>query len=118
MSKAEFIKNIEKCDLNIQRIKEIEKKYKTNLTDFTAHAVSYADEQGFFDEERRALSYSEILNPIKFLKFDFIKAGLIPIVDTYDNTYVVYAIDEGKWAKFSLSDRVLFKKKDTFKEVV
>lgn len=102
----------------MQRIVSISEIYKAEFSGVIKNIISYADTTDFFDEERRALSYSEIENPNAELEFDFISERLIPVIDAYDITYIVYVIDEGKWAKFNIVDKSLFKKKDSIEEVI
>ena len=52
------------------------------------------------------------------MKYDFVSKGLIPLIDAYENTYVVYMISEKKWAKYNIVDQVLFKKREKLESVL
>ncbi len=118
MSTAEYINMVENCIVKEERVKAIEKKYKTILEPVVKQIISFADMIDFFDEERRALSYSEIYNPEKNLGFDFIKEGLLPFVDLYDNSYAVFIVETKEWGRFNTSDGILYKKRKSMEEVL
>lgn len=118
MSKSEYLKQIDKCTIDKGRVSAVEKEYKVTLGDLQKKIISLADQIDFFDEERRALSFAEILKSKKMLGFDFCDKGLLPIVDAYDNTYIIYMFKEEKWAKINIVDGVIFKKKTTLKDVL
>lgn len=118
MSKLDYLKSVQKCSIDKKRIAEIEKIYSTNLNTLLSQIISYADKEDFIDDERRVLSFKEILKPEKYLEFNFAKKKLIPIIDAYDNIFIVYILDEDRWARFSISDSTLYKKRSTLKEVL
>ena len=118
MTKAEYIERVRNSKVSPKRIKIINKAYETEINDIVAQIVSLADKVDFFDEERRALSFQEIANPKEQMKYDFVSKGLIPLIDAYDNTYVVYMISEKKWAKYNIVDQVLFKKREKLESVL
>ena len=118
MSRAEYIKAVKSYEINEDRVKDIERIYKTNLEPIVKKIISYADQADFFDEERRALSYREILDPMKYIEFDFVKLGLIPFVDVYDNSYAVFNIASKEWGHYNIIDSVLYKKRKTMEEVI
>ena len=118
MNKEEYLNNLNTVEILSSRIKDVETIYKCNLNEKLSKIISYADSVSFFDEERRALSYKEIIDPINNIDYDFIIRGLIPLIDAYDNSYIVFVIKENKWAKYNIYDEVLFKKKNSFEEVL
>lgn len=118
MNKREFIETMEKCALNQERIDRIDKLYNISLKGLIAKAISYADSVDFFDEERRALSFEEILNASEELETDFINLGIIPIVDAYDCVYIVFSSKDNKWARFSTVDKTLYRIKDSLEDVL
>ena len=118
MNKLEYIETVDKEEINIERKKEIEELFNCTLDSEIAKVISLADKIDFFDEERRALSYSEILDASELLGISATDEGMIPVVDAYDCTYIVYLIQEKKWAKYNTIDQVTFKEKDSLKEVI
>ena len=118
MTKQEYIDSVMQYPANKDRIKEISDLYGTKINGIIAKIVSFADNADFIGEERRAFSYNEILNASKEYDTDFQTLGIIPIIDAYDNELIVYVIAEKVWAKYSLSDEILFKKKNTIEEIL
>ena len=116
MSKTEFVKAIEACNINEDRVKAIEKIYMAKLNPLVKKIVSYADHADFFDDERRALSYMEIFNPSRNIGFDFVKQRLIPFVDRYDNSYAVFNIATGGWGCFNTIDGLLYEEFESMEE--
>ena len=96
----------------------IEKLYQTRLPELVKKLISHADQTGFFEAERRALSYSEILDPVEYLGCDFISLNLIPIIDAYDNTYIVFDPEKNTWAEYNISDQILFNECKSFEDML
>ena len=118
MNKKDYIASVKETEVNSKRIKEVIKKYDLSLDDTLMRVISKADAIDFFGEERRALSYKEILDASSLLGIDATKEGIIPVIDSYDGTYIVYILWEKKWARFSIADKIAYKKRDTLEEVL
>lgn len=73
------------------------------------------DESIFFDKETRLLSISEIINYKEELK---IKMDIIPIIDIYDNNYIVFDITNNQFAMMDISEEVIFKKLESIEEYI
>lgn len=118
MNSIDYINKINDVEIDDYRKKEIEDIYKCNIPDFVAKVISLADSIDFFDEEKRALSYDEIKSGNNTLDLHSLPLKYIPLIDSYDCTYIVYIIDENKWGKYSSIDKSVFKKRDTLKELL
>ena len=118
MNKIEYVKSVNTTPINETRVNEINRIYKTKIEGQVAKLISYADMVDFFDEERRALGYKEIIDATKDMKIDFDEMGIIPLIDAYDNTFIVYLVYEKQWAKFNIMDKAIFKKKSTLEDVI
>ncbi len=118
MNKIEYMDAVKDAVVKQDRVEAIAKVYGIQVNDLIAGILSVADQIDFFDEERRALAYEEILNPVEKMDIDFVNLQAIPLIDAYDNTYIVYMIREKKWAKYNSIDNVFFKKKDSLSEVL
>lgn len=118
MNKKEYLSAVNSATIMQDRIEAISKIYGVEINNTVAGVISLADQIDFFDEERRALSYAEIFNPVRNLKIDFVKLQAIPLIDAYDNTYIVYMIQDEKWGKFNSIDNVFFKRRSTLAEVL
>ena len=118
MNKEEYIKLVRNTEIDKDREAEVTGIFGCKLNDVLARAISVADKVDFFDEERRALSYKEIVGASELLGIDAVERGIIPVVDSYDCTYIVYQVNEGKWAKYNTVDKEVFKERDSLEEIV
>ncbi len=118
MTKQEYMDNVKKYPENAERIRVISDRYGTEINGLIAQIVSFADNADFIGEERRAFTFNEILNAAKEYDIDFKALGIIPIIDAYDNELIVYVIADNIWAKYSVSDDVLFKKRASLEEIL
>lgn len=118
MSKEVYLNEVESTTINEERVSQIENLYKTKLSELVKKIISHADRASFFEDERRALTYSEIINPLDSLGCDFISLNLIPIIDVYDNTYIVFDYMHNTWGEYNISDEILFNESNTFQELL
>ncbi len=118
MNKREYINAAMACAINEDRIKQIEELYNAVLDYNVSKVISYADTVDFFDEERRALSFDEIINAKSEIDADVVSNGILPLIDAYDCTYVVYLVRDKKWARFSSVDATVYMIKDELEDVL
>ena len=72
----------------------------------------------YFLKVHGTLFYDEILNASQEHDVNYADLGIIPVIDVYDMTYIVYSFKENKWAKSSTVDRVLFKENDSLETII
>ena len=118
MTKKDYIDSVIQFPDNEEKIKKTSEVYETEIDGVIAKIISFSDNADFVGEERRVLSYNEIVNASKEYDKDFKTLGIIPVIDAYDNDLIVYVIAEKAWAKYSLSDDVIFKKRNILAEVI
>lgn len=118
MTKQEYLDSIHQYPTDEEKTTAISKLYRTRIDGLIAKIISFSDKAGFIEEERRAFSFNEIMNASKDYGKDFISLGVIPFIDAYDNDLIVYVIAEDLWAKYNLSDEVIFKKRADLEEVL
>ena len=118
MNTIEYINKINDTEIDDKRKKEIEDIYSCKLPEVVAKAISLADSVDFFDEEKRALSYDEIKDGTNTLDYHSTTLNLIPLIDSFDCTYIVYLVDEDKWGKYSSIDKDVFKRRNTLEELL
>lgn len=118
MSSSEYIRNINNSRIDEKKVMKVSKAYGMALNDTVSKIVSFAGKGDFFDDDRRALSYDEIVNPKKYMGIDFISKRLIPLIDVYDNTYLVYSFEDKKYALYSATDALTFKKRAKFEDLI
>lgn len=118
MNTSEYIKLINNTAIDKTRVKTINEVYSTNVNERISKIISLADTVDFFDEERRALSYMEISKPEEIMEIDFVSKHMIPLVDIYDNSYVVYLIEDKQFALYNAIDDLEFKRSDSFEDLL
>ena len=64
------------------------------------------DEPIFFDDEKRLLSKQEILNYKVELQTNL---DIVPLIDLYDNNYLIYNIAENQFQLLDISDDTIWK---------
>lgn len=118
MTKQEYIKSLLRCSDNKDRIKTVSDLYGAEITGVISKIISFSDNADFIADERRVLSYNEIIKASTTYGVDFKEKGIIPFVDAYDNDLIVYIIAENVWAKYNISDDIIFKKKDNIEDIL
>ncbi|MDD4054163.1 MAG: hypothetical protein PHZ20_04995 [Bacilli bacterium] len=73
------------------------------------------DEPIFYEEEKRLLSIGEILNSKEELSLN---ENVIPIIDLYDNEFLVYDIANSQFTKFDISTETRFGKIESTREYI
>ena len=69
------------------------------------------DEPLFFYDEMRLLSKDEILNYQEELNIKM--DNIIPLIDLYDNNFLIYNINENVFEKMNIVDETIFDKTNT-----
>ena len=64
------------------------------------------------------LENSSILDAMEDLQVNFVEYGIIPVFDAFDNDYICYQIENGKWCMFNIVDEISFKKNSTLKDLL
>lgn len=98
-------------------INYLEAKYDCKLTAEARRVFSVCGEEAIFygdDTGFRIMSQNEILNAKDNIINEDMK--LIPIIDYYDNDYLVYIVENKKWGFYHCIDNLIFREFDTFKE--
>jgi len=88
-------------------LKQIFEKNAIDNDDLKQMIKWIKDEPIFFDEEKRLLSKSEILNYKEELT---INIECIPLIDLFDNNYVIYNIEDKEFQIFDISDNSIVKR--------
>lgn len=75
------------------------------------------DEPLFFGEEKRLLSKSEIINYKNEFNIN-IDVDIIPLIDLYDNNFLIYNIAENKFQMLDISDDKIWKNVDSISNYI
>lgn len=107
MTIQKYMEQLKDIAINTSAVKDIEDRYRIKCPEPLKRLISNAKESVFLDHEIRILSLKEILNAPVNLHVDFIRLGIIPFADCYDNDFAVYCRN-GEWALFNIVDQCKF----------
>ena len=112
-----FIELLDAVIENDEAVNAVEEAYKITLSDQARKMVSLsADPQ--FTEDWRSLSFDEIMNSTKCLKYDFLDKHLLPMVDVSDNDFIVFNPESEVWEKYNIIDELSFDEAEDIKELL
>lgn len=118
MNNNELIKTIEKCEIDINKVKFISEKFCFTPNEFISKFISYVDKSDFIAKERRILGYSEVLNCDEDISDDLVNQKCIPFIDCYDGEFIVYVIDEDKWGLYSVYDNLIYDERNNLEDLL
>lgn len=119
MTKKEFLEMIDNVTIDKRKVGKISKLYDSTLPEYVQKVISCTKKSLFFDDERRLLAFSEIESASEEYDVDFIGKNMIPLIDCFENDFIVYHLVAGVWSKFNVVDGTVYKKKtSTLKEVL
>ena len=107
----DFINQVDNQSINMPFIEKLEHSYGIKLIEYVGKVLSMNPNGEFFksDDILKLLSHEEILKAPNELNVDFVGLKLIPILDTGDNDYIVFDIENNNWCKFNIVDSIKFK---------
>ena len=111
MNGKEYIEMIMLEDENVGKISKIEELYGFTIPDILRKIVSNSEKTVFLEDEKRILSYNEIIDAEKDLHVEFKSKGIIPFADCGENNFVVYSVLRRQWAYYNIIDDTMFKEK-------
>lgn len=118
MNRAEYLEAVFACDVDFKRIKQIEDVYKVEIPELLAKVISFAGQETFFAEERRALTFEGIMYACEDIGVDFISKKMIPVIDAYDLSYIVYMAEEKTWAIYNVADDDIFEEDELLENIL
>lgn len=91
-------------------VKRIEEIYGNQLPLEVHILLSLAD--AFWDSPKgeaiRVLDVEEVVNASEELHVDFVKKRLVPLMDLFDNNFLVFVIAKNKYSIMNINDESLF----------
>lgn len=118
MNKKEYLKKILTLEIDEKKVSLIEQQYSTSFPKIVKLIITNSDETVIFEDDSRALSFSEMVDAEKDLHVDFKLKGIIPLFDCGDNDFIVFHYNNKKWSKFNIIDEISFKEKNTLEELL
>ena len=117
MKQIDLMEKASQAEIRKDLIELIETKYNKKFPENIERLISYIPESYFFDGWR-LLTEKEILNASEYLNTDFISAGLLPIIDAYDNDFIVYDLNDNIWKIYNITDEVAFNQAENPSELL
>lgn len=118
MTKKEYLNSIANCKVINEKVAKIEKVYMNKIPEIIKKLISYSEQSIFFDDGYRSLSFSEIIDAEEDLHVDFVKQGIIPIIDCGENDFIVYHFNGNNWSLFNIVDECAFKERASLDELL
>ena len=107
MNITELIELIQETPIDEKNVELIEKKYECSIPKLIKHIISY-DAEDRFSVGCRLLTFDEIVKADDYLGLDLSLKKLIPIIDTFDNDFILYDAGNGNWIKMNIVDECIF----------
>lgn len=86
---------------------DLNKIVKLSNNEELKRIISFVKEESiFFDEDKRLLSRDEIINYKKYLNLNI---DIIPLIDCWDNSFLVYNLNNQKFQMCDVSSETLYK---------
>ena len=117
MTITECLHKIETTKVDRKVVSTLSKTYTTDIPAIIEQIVSLFKSGGFVGSYR-FLSLDEIEYAEDDLHVDFKKRNIIPLVDCGDNDFIVYDYCNEKWMMFNIVEKVAFKKKPNFDDLL
>jgi len=109
-SLKEALKELDKVEIDISLISEIENLYEVELPDELKKIISLNKEGVLYNdmEYLQGLSSDDILDESDDLAAECTELDLLPLFDIGENIYIVYNLQKNCWSKFNSSEEDLF----------
>lgn len=110
MTTTDFLASLNATAIDAAVVDRVETTYSATLPEQLKQIVSVAKGGHFFDGPRfcRLLSLEEIVSAEQELHVAFKAKGLLPLLDTGDNNFVVFNFRSNSWSKFNIVDETLY----------
>ena len=105
IEKNEFLQIVNDAVVDEDLVNKLEEKYNHTFPTLVKKIISLSNEP-IFGEDWRNLQYVEILDPEKTLKYNFAERNQIPLLDVFDNNYLVFDYSDSLWKAVNLTDEV------------
>ena len=107
----EFLELLNMTTIDLSAVQAVEEKYHCVLTEEMKQIVSYQGEK--FYDDWRVLSLKEILGADEYLGIDFPEKEIIPVIDLFDNDFILFDVEKGVWIKMNIVDECIFDSSNT-----
>ena len=110
MKYENIIKELSKTKIDKSYVDSIEEYYGMKIPEDILKLLSIGKKTPFIDNVR-IVSTKEIIESNVFLGVDCKTKGIVPLIDVFDNDFIIYSIKEKCYYIYNIVDDVLFDKK-------
>lgn len=118
-----FVNKYSTAPIDEKKVAKVIKAYGWDLPEELQHFISACKNEIFVENDSssadfRVFSLDEIINAETHLNSDFKSKKMIPVIDYYDNQFLVYQIDKRNWGLFSMDDDIIFDENESMAELL
>ena len=117
MNAKEYLSNVMHQSIDEMKTTILEKQYHMQFPEIIKHMISCNNDPIFFDD-KRVLSYREMMDAEKDLHVDFSGRGIFPVIDCGENDFIVYHSSKNNWSIFNIVDEISFKQREQLEELL
>lgn len=117
MNFAILIDNLKNVSLDNELVDKVEKTYNVSLPEEVKKIISLSKEP-LYSDGWRTLSSKEVLRATEFLGYDFVSKKKIPLIDAFDNNFVVYSAEESCWEYVNIVDEIEYAQAQAFADLI
>ena len=111
MDKDILLKAIEETSINTSTVQAVESIYgKCNNEE--AKKLITISANPIHSNGWRVLSLNEIMKASEQLQVDFADRGLLPLIDYFDNDFIVYDLKDAYWEMYNIVEDVKYMRTD------
>ena len=118
MTKRDYLSHLETVAIDKAKVSQLEKKYDCIFPQRIAKIISSASETIFFDDDGRILSFNEMIDAENDLHTEFVKLGLLPLVDCGENDFIVFHVKDDAYSVFNIIEACDFRRKDSLEALL
>ena len=117
MTMTECLVQINNIEIDSKVHRTLSETYSSTFPSIVERIVTFFQTGGFVCDYR-FLSLDEIEHADEDLHVDFINRKILPLIDCFDNDFIVYDFHGKKWMKFNIIELVAFNVKDSLEELL
>ena len=118
-----FLNKYTTAPIDEKKVAKVVKAYGWDIPEELQHFISACKREIFvendsFSADFKVLSLDEIIDAETDLGIDFRALKMIPVIDCYDNQFLVYQMDKRNWGLYSMDDDIIFDENESMEELL
>lgn len=110
---AEYLEEITIKSIDMNQVKHVEELIGKELPEIIKQILSTNIDPVPLEDDMVLLSYDQIIHSESYYGYDFLVNGMLPLIDLFENDYVVYLINENKYGKYNTIMEMLYDSNET-----